>query len=106
MSDINQNTWRSQLEDEENFIILDVRTSEEFNEKRLPNSINIDFYNPQNFILELEKLDKNKSYYVYCRTGARSATTCDLMKEMGFTKTYNLLGGISEWKGEVENQNK
>ena len=106
MSDINQNTWRSQLEDEENFIILDVRTSEEFNEKRLPNSINIDFYNPQNFILELEKLDKNKSYYVYCRTGARSATTCDLMMEMGFTKTYNLLGGISEWKGEVENQNK
>jgi len=106
MSDINQNTWRSQLEDEQNFIILDVRTSEEFNEKRLPNSINIDFYNPQNFILELEKLDKNKSYYVYCRTGARSATTCDLMMEMGFTKTYNLLGGISEWKGEVENQNK
>ena len=106
MSDINQNTWRSQLDDEEDFIILDVRTSEEFNEKRLPNSINIDFYNPQNFILELEKLDKNKSYYVYCRTGARSATTCDLMKGMGITKTYNLLGGISEWKGDVEDQNK
>ena len=57
MSDINQNTWRSQLEDEENFIILDVRTSEEFKEQRLPNSINIDFYNPQNFMQELEKLE-------------------------------------------------
>ena len=106
MSDINQNTWRSQLESEEDFIILDVRTSEEFEQLRLPNSTNIDFYNPQNFILELEKLDKNKSYYVYCRTGSRSATTCDLMKEIGFTKTYNLLGGIAEWKGEVESQNK
>jgi len=106
MSDINQNTWRSQLDDEGDFIILDVRTSEEFKEQKLPNSINIDFYNPQNFIQELEKLDKNKSYYVYCKTGNRSATTCDLMKEMGFTKTYNLLGGISEWKGDVEDQNK
>lgn len=106
MSDINQNTWRSKLEDEENFIILDVRTSEEFEEIRLPNSMNIDFYNPKNFIQELEKLDKNKSYYVYCKTGNRSATTCDLMKEMGFTKTYNLLGGITEWKGDVEGQNK
>ena len=106
MSDINQNTWRSQLESEEDFIILDVRTSEEFEEIRLSNSMNIDFYNPKNFIQELEKLDKNKSYYVYCKTGNRSATTCDLMKEIGFTKTYNLLGGIAEWKGEVESQNK
>ena len=106
MSDINQNTWRSQLESEEDFIILDVRTSEEFQELRLPNSINIDFYNPQDFMQELEKLDKSKSYYVYCRTGSRSATTCDLMKEIGFVKTYNLLGGITEWKGEVEGQNK
>ena len=106
MSDLNQQKWRSQLESEEDFIILDVRTSEEFEELRLPNSINIDFYNPKNFIQELEKLDKNKSYYVYCKTGNRSAATCDFMKEMGFTKTYNLLGGITEWNGDVEGQNK
>ena len=65
MSDINQDKWRSQLENDEDFIILDVRTSEEFNEQRLPNSINIDFYNPQNFILELEKLDKNKTLIIF-----------------------------------------
>ena len=106
MSDLNQQKWKSQLESEEDFIILDVRTSEEFEELRLPNSTNIDFYNPQDFIQELEKLDKNKSYYVYCRTGSRSANTCVLMKEMGFVKTYNLLGGITEWEGEVEEQNK
>ena len=60
----------------------------------------------KNFIQELKKLDKNKSYYVYCRTGSRSANTCVLMKEMGFSKTYNLLGGITEWEGEIEGQNK
>ena len=106
MPDIDQNKWRYQLATEKNYNILDVRTSEEFKQIRLPNSTNIDFYNPQNFIQELEKLDKNKSYYVYCRTGSRSANTCVLMKEMGFSKTYNLLGGITEWEGEIEGQNK
>ena len=105
MSDIDQNKWRSQLESEEDCLIIDVRTSEEFEELRLPNSINIDFYNPQDFMQELEKLDKNKIYYIYCRTGSRSANTCELMKEIGFAKTYNLLGGITEWEGEVEGQN-
>ena len=102
MSDIDQNKWRSQLESEEDCLIIDVRTSEEFEQLRLPNSINIDFYNPQDFMQELEKLDKNKIYYIYCRTGSRSANTCELMKEIGFAKTYNLLGGITEWEGEVE----
>ena len=105
MSNIDQNKWRSQLESEEDCLIIDVRTSEEFEELRLPNSINIDFYNPQDFMQELEKLDKNKVYYIYCRTGSRSANTCELMKEIGFAKTYNLLGGITDWEGEVEGQN-
>jgi len=105
MSDIDQQKWRSQLESEEDCLIIDVRTSEEFEQLRLPNSINIDFYNPQDFMQELEKLDKNKIYYIYCRTGSRSANTCELMKEIGFAKTYNLLGGITEWEGEVEGQN-
>ena len=104
MPDLDQNTWKSKLKSEKDFLIIDVRTAEEFEELRIPESINIDFYNPQNFIQELEKLDKSKSYYVYCRTGSRSANTCELMKEMGFTNSYNLLGGITEWKGEVEGQ--
>ena len=104
MPDLDQNTWKSKLKSEKDFLIIDVRTAEEFEELRIPESINIDFYNPQNFIQELEKLDKSKSYYIYCRTGSRSANTCELMKEMGFSNSYNLLGGITEWKGEVEGQ--
>ena len=41
------------------------------------------------------------NYFVYCRSGARSAQACQLMSQLGFTSTYNLLGGILEWEGEV-----
>jgi rhodanese-related sulfurtransferase len=50
---------------------------------------------------EIGKLDKGKSYYIYCRTGVRSANSCHLMKELGFAKTYNLIGGIVDWNGET-----
>ena len=99
---LDQSTWISQFQSDENAIILDVRTPEEFETSRIPNSKNIDFYNPQNFMLEIEKLDKDNSYYVYCRTGVRSANSCQLMNELGFNKVYNLLGGIVEWKGEID----
>ena len=98
---LDQLTWEKQLHSEESAIILDVRTPEEFEISRIPNSKNIDFYNPQNFMHEIEKLDKEASYYIYCRTGVRSSNSCVLMNEMGFKKTYNLLGGIVEWDGEL-----
>ena len=99
---LDQTTWNRQCHSDENAIILDVRTPEEFETSRIPNSKNIDFYNPQNFMQEIEKLDRDKSYYVYCRTGVRSANSCQLMNELGFDKVYNLLGGIVEWKGEID----
>ena len=99
---LDQTTWNRQCHSDENAIILDVRTPEEFETSRIPNSKNIDFYNPQNFMQEIEKLDKFNSYYVYCRTGVRSANSCQLMNELGFDKVYNLLGGIVEWKGEID----
>ena len=100
---LDQSSWENQLHSEENAIILDVRTSEEFEISRIPNSKNIDFYNPQNFMQEIEKLDKDNSYYVYCRTGVRSANSCQLMSELGFKNVYNLVGGIVDWNGEIIN---
>ena len=52
---------------------------------------------------EINKLDKNQSYYIYCRSGIRSANSCALMKELGFKKTFNLVGGIVEWNGKLIN---
>ena len=99
--DLEQVKWNDDLENESDPIILDVRTPEEFETSRIPKSINIDFYNPEIFMQEIGKLDKDRSYYIYCRTGVRSANSCHLMKELGFTITYNLIGGIVDWNGET-----
>lgn len=74
-------------------IILDVRTPEEYNVSHINNSINIDFNN-QNFVTEINKLNKSKQYFVYCRSGNRSADAIKIMKENGFTNLVELKGGI------------
>ena len=50
----------------------------------------------------VDELDKAKNFYVYCRSGARSGQACSVMNQMGIQNAYNLLGGIMEWRGEVE----
>ena len=99
--DLEQDKWKNGLENDSDAILLDVRTSEEFESTRIPTSVNIDFYNPEIFMQEIIELDKDRSYYIYCRTGVRSANSCHLMKELGFVNTYNLIGGIVDWKGET-----
>ena len=98
---LSQEDWISQFEANENAVILDVRTEAEYNDGIILNAINIDIHKGQEFITELEALDKSKNYYVYCRSGARSAKACEIMNELGFETAYNLLGGILDWDGEV-----
>lgn len=102
MADVTQEEWVEKLKDDENSFILDVRTPEEIEEGYISNSTNIDIYLGQGFLDELEKLDKSKNYYVYCRSGNRSGQACAIMNHAGFENTYNLLGGFMEWEGEVE----
>ncbi|SHJ26061.1 Rhodanese-related sulfurtransferase [Arenibacter nanhaiticus] len=101
MADLSQEEWSSQLESDNNALILDVRTQEEVEEGYIPNSIHIDIYLGQTFIDELEKLDKTKNYYVYCRSGNRSGQACALMNQLGFENAFNLEGGFMNWQGEV-----
>ncbi|MEX1190479.1 MAG: rhodanese-like domain-containing protein [Brumimicrobium sp.] len=103
MQELNQEKWRKAVKTSSNAVILDVRKPEECAEGIIPNAIEIDILNPDYFMSEIEKLDKDKSYYIYCRSGARSAQACMVMDQMGFKDTYNLLGGIMEWKGEIQN---
>jgi len=84
---------------EPNFVILDVRTPQEFFGERLEDAINLDYYGV-NFRESLAQLDKGKIYLVYCRTGRRSRLTLMIMKELGFTEAYNVLGGIVQWETE------
>ena len=101
--DLDLNSWKKQMLIDNNANIIDVRTPDEYKISHIPNSKNIDFYNQHNFMQEINKLDKNQSYYVYCRSGIRSANSCALMKELGFKKTFNLVGGIVEWNGKLIN---
>ena len=98
---LTQEDWIAQLEADEDAVILDVRTEDECDEGIIPNAINIDIHKGQDFISEIEKLDKSKNYYVYCRSGARSGKACEIMNELGFDNAYNLLGGMLDWDGEV-----
>ncbi|HER39875.1 MAG TPA: rhodanese-like domain-containing protein [Salinimicrobium catena] len=99
MKELSQEEWRELVQKDDNAVILDVRTQEEVEEGYIPEAKNIDIYKGQEFVNEIEKLDKSKNYYVYCRSGARSAQACTLMDQMGFNKTFNLIGGFSKWEG-------
>ncbi len=85
--------------DNPNFVILDVRTSEEFLGEYIENAINLDYYS-DTFRDDLDKLDKNKTYLIYCRSGRRSENALNIMKELDFREAHNILGGISKWKSE------
>ncbi|MEA1786813.1 rhodanese-like domain-containing protein [Arenibacter sp. GZD96] len=101
MANLAQEIWETQLENDSNAVILDVRAPEEVDEGFIPNAINIDFYLGQEFVEALDQLDKTKNYYVYCRSGNRSGQACAIMTKMGFANTFNLEGGFMQWQGEV-----
>lgn len=79
-------------------VLLDVRTPDEYNEGNSPFAKNIDFYSPD-FRNTIGKLDKNATYFLYCRSGNRSGQTLGIMKSMGFREVYDLAGG---WSGNAK----
>lgn len=78
------------------FIILDVRTQSEFAGGHIENAVNIDF-NAEDFRDQLDALDKENIYLVYCRSGNRSGQAMDIMRDLEFRRVYNMLGGINDW---------
>ncbi|RZK65963.1 MAG: rhodanese-like domain-containing protein [Pedobacter sp.] len=99
---LQQEEWWAKAQEDANAVVLDVRTQEEWNRGIIPGAQNIDIYKGQGFIDEVEKLDKSKNYYVYCAAGARSGQACNVMNQLGFENAYNLVGGMSQWRGPVE----
>jgi rhodanese-related sulfurtransferase len=81
------------------FVIIDIRTPDEFAREHIENAINLN-YASENFRDELDKLDKNKTYLIYCQTGTQSRSALDLMAELNFTKVYKIGGGLVQWKAE------
>lgn len=79
------------------FVLLDVRTRKEFDAERIAGAVLVD-YNSPSFRDEIAKLDREKTYLVYCRTGNRSAGALKVMRESGFRNVFHLASGISKWK--------
>lgn len=99
--DLSQKDWSEQLANDDNAVIIDVRTPEEWSEGIIPNALLLDIYEGQGFIYKIDELDTTKNYYVYCKAGGRSAQACSIMNQLGFANTYNLLGGFMQWTGAV-----
>ena len=94
---IKASEWKKNKDADLDSVCLDVRTIEEYDEGHISSSLNVDFYNAAKFINFLNDLDKNKSYYVYCRSGQRSYSACEIMSELGFKNLYNLESGYLGW---------
>jgi len=84
-------------QDSPDFVILDVRRAGEYAQGHIEAAINMDFYSPT-FRDELDALDKEKTYLIYCRSGGRSGQALGIMDELGFLEIYDLSGGISAWQ--------
>ena len=78
------------------FVILDIRTPGEYQSGHIQNSIMLDFYS-KSFADDIGRLDKDKTYLVYCRSGNRSARTMALFEKLKFRKIFHLSSGINGW---------
>lgn len=81
----------------DSFIIIDVRTPEEFNKGHLEKAVNYNFYE-RDFEDKLKQIDTNKKVIIYCEVGGRSAVALKKMKEMGFKYVLEIEGGYRSWK--------
>ncbi|MEM1215152.1 MAG: rhodanese-like domain-containing protein [Bacteroidota bacterium] len=77
-------------------IVLDVRTPAETAQGIISNAQQLNFH-AADFKTQLAELDQDKTYLVYCKSGGRSSSTCEMMVAMGFTEVINLEGGYTAW---------
>ena len=80
-------------------LLIDVRTPEEFASGHLENAVNMNYFD-SDFDAQLKTLDKNKTVYLYCKSGRRSANAAEKLEDMGFVKIYDLEGGVLNWQAK------
>ena len=90
---------KGDLETGKDFVLLDVRTKEEFREGHIEGAINIPL---ANLAYEIENAvpEKDQEIVLYCRSGVRTLTAAEILKELDYTKVYDM-GGIISWPYEV-----
>ncbi len=85
--------------DNPEFVLVDMRTPEEYNTDHINSALNLD-YRADSFTENLSFLDKTKTYMIYCNSGNRSKKSQEIMQDMGFPRVINVLGGIKAWRAE------
>ncbi|MGX4599331.1 rhodanese-like domain-containing protein [Faecalimicrobium sp. JNUCC 81] len=94
---IGKNELKKIIENKEDIFLLDIRTKEEYEEGNIDTSVNIPLQNLLYDIYDIEEY-KDKKVVVYCRSGHRSITACNILSMSGFTDLYNLEKGIIDYK--------
>jgi len=92
---ISEEEFKEKL-DSNDYTLIDVRTQEEHDEKKIADSIVIDISHSDSGN-KLSALEKDKKYLIYCFSGVRSGNALEVMNQMGFDEVYDLTGGISNW---------
>ncbi|MFA6260827.1 MAG: thioredoxin domain-containing protein [Bacteroidia bacterium] len=92
-------SFSQKLKENPGSMILDVRTAGEFSGGYIPKAVNVDI-NTGAFQMYVDKLDKKKTYFVYCLGGGRSRSAAEYMRKSGFTSVFDLRGGIMAWTGQ------
>lgn len=96
-SELNYKDFESKMAADNNFLVVDVRTPKEFRKGHIRNAINVSYFNSW-FSDSIQKLDRNKTIYMYCQTQHRSPLASRRMKKMGFRKILDLKGGFIKWE--------
>ena len=98
---LDSESFSEKLRSDSQGVLLDVRTLQEFSAGHIPDSKLIDIYQPT-FAEKISELDKEKNYYIYCRSGNRSYHAGVFMLQQGFKTVYNLADGILDWHEPLE----
>ncbi len=98
---INQKEFVKIMHEQQNAIVIDVRTPAEYRQGFIQGTQYFINFNDNDFEKQINELDKSKTYLVYCRSGSRSADAARIMTDNGFKDVYNLNGGYSQWTGTV-----
>lgn len=88
-------TFRVTFESSPSAQLIDVRTPNEYRSGFIKTAINLDIMSSE-FERQLSQLNNDHAYFIYCRSGARSAAAVKLMRGKGL-QAYNLIGGIGAW---------
>lgn len=100
MQNLSQQEWQKKSLEDQNAVIIDVRTDLEIEMGYIPNALHMNIMDAGSFMHQAEQLDKSKNYLMYCKSGSRSAQACMIMNSIGFPNTFNLEGGFEKWQGD------